>query len=161
MRTAEPLRHKDTGLILAHFAARILVVCPECGGRAVDRHRPGVEEPRFPGQYYSSPRRVICSCGYARDVDRLPCPCCAPQPRLWLRTRCAGRILWAYNEEHIDELTRFVAATLREDHRRYHRSMPSCLPTWMKRAANRTEVLNGLARLRLLAADHSPSNRAD
>ena len=33
---------------------------------------------------------------------------------LWLQTRCVGQILWAYNEEHVNELSAYVGATLRE-----------------------------------------------
>ncbi|WP_406387670.1 hypothetical protein [Streptomyces sp. NBC_00887] len=35
---------------------------------------------------------------------------------LWLQTRCAGRILWAYDEEHVDALAACVGARLRERH---------------------------------------------
>ncbi|MFE2228274.1 hypothetical protein [Streptomyces kronopolitis] len=50
---------------------------------------------------------------------------------LWLQTRCVGQVLWAYNEEHIDELSAYVGATLREHGASPTRAMLTRLPRWM------------------------------
>ena len=77
---------------------------------------------------------------------------------LWLQTPCCGKILWAYNREHLDFLESYVKAGLRESFplKVYeigrvmwrNKSLASRLPTWMKRAKNRDEVLRGIERLR-------------
>jgi hypothetical protein len=80
---------------------------------------------------------------------------------LWLQTRCAGHILWAYNEDHIEELAVYAGATLRERRASPTRSMIARLPAWMKTAAHRAEVLAGLERLRELAPLAAPEDRSD
>ncbi|WP_243639161.1 hypothetical protein [Streptacidiphilus pinicola] len=73
-----------------------------------------------------------------------------------------GRILWAYNEDHVDELAAYVSAQLRERAGvRPTMSMFARLPAWMKRADNRPEVLAGLETLRALAKRTAPADRSD
>lgn len=56
--------------------------------------------------------------------------------------------LWAYNLEHLDELRRYVAATLRERSANAgNKSMASRLPSWIKLAKNRASILKRIARL--------------
>jgi hypothetical protein len=67
---------------------------------------------------------------------------------LWLQTRCCGHVLWANNEGHLLFLERYVGAKLRERVPNRNGSLPSRLPTWIKLARNRDELLRCLARLR-------------
>lgn len=80
------------------------------------------------------------------DVDphfRLP---------LWLTVSCCGgHTLWVWNVEHLDVLEGYIGARLRErgpveGHGRA--SMLEKLPTWMKLAKNRDELLKAIDRLR-------------
>ncbi|WP_261957266.1 hypothetical protein [Streptomyces nigrescens] len=169
-----PVRHLDRGRWLAQFAGRILVVCPRCGGRALVVPRPGLEAPRFFSELMFMPRRLVCAACGATDEWQAEVQGAAlvgaalggtedPFFRrpLWLQTRCVGHILWAYNEEHIDELAAYVSAVLRQ-----HRASPTMamiprLPVWMKRADNRPEVLADLGRLRALAERSAPDERSD
>ncbi|GAA3831878.1 hypothetical protein GCM10022206_82770 [Streptomyces chiangmaiensis] len=81
---------------------------------------------------------------------------------LWLQTRCVGQILWAYNEEHVNELSSYVGAQLRErGAARPTMAMFARLPQWMKRSGNRSEVLAGLETLRALAERSAPTDRSD
>ncbi|MEU8760075.1 hypothetical protein [Streptomyces sp. NPDC048659] len=81
---------------------------------------------------------------------------------LWLQTRCAGHILWAYNEEHVDELSAYVGARLRErGGAQSTMSMFARLPAWMKVSDHRAEVLAGLETLRALAERVTPADRSD
>ena len=67
---------------------------------------------------------------------------------LWLRAECCGgHLLWANNEVHLDYLESYVGASLRERPAGPAR-LAWYLPSWMKRAKNRDEVLRSLARLR-------------
>ncbi|MFH8892830.1 hypothetical protein [Streptomyces sp. NPDC017949] len=169
-----PVRHHDHGTWLVAFTGRMLVVCPRCGGRALVVPRPGSAPPAHAGSLLFHPRRLSCAaCGAVADREagqrggalvgavvggtedpffRRP---------LWLQTRCAGRILWAYDEAHVDALAGYVGARLRERHASPTRAMFARLPAWMKSAANREQVLAGLASLRALSARSAPADRSD
>jgi hypothetical protein len=69
---------------------------------------------------------------------------------LWLQSECCGgRLLWARNVEHLDYLRAYVAGELREDvPAAASKRLSSKLPTWMKQAKHRDEVLRHLDRLR-------------
>jgi hypothetical protein len=67
--------------------------------------------------------------------------------RLWLQTRCAGEVLWAYNAKHLVFLHDYVIASLRERRPNANASLVSRLPKWLKRAQNRDAVLRAARRL--------------
>lgn len=168
-------RFRDTGKTIYEFGYEFLVHCPRCDSCAqvVPKKREDTHD--------FAPRRLIClKCGYTQDWHitgksqsiefnyyrpprdphsiwiggsfdwyfRLP---------LWLQTPCCGKILWAYNKEHLDFLESYVKAGLRESFplKVYetglvmwrNKSLASRLPTWMKRAKNCDEVLRGIERL--------------
>ena len=149
-------RFRDTGKTIYEFRHEFLVRCPRCDNCAQI-------VPRNDEQGFASRRLVCKKCGYTQDWEgkamvvggsfdwyfRLP---------LWLQTPCCGKILWAYNREHLDFLESYVKAGLRESFplKVYetglvmwrNKSLASRLPTWMKRAKNRDEVLRGIERLR-------------
>ncbi|MCT9089092.1 hypothetical protein N4G70_09450 [Streptomyces sp. ASQP_92] len=169
-----PLRHHDYGMWLVRFTDHVLVVCPKCGGRALVVPRPGLDASRYSSHLLFQPRRLCCAtCGATADwtaeerdgglVGVVPGGTEDPFFRrpLWLQTRCAGRILWAYNEEHVDALAAFVGARLRVRHASPTRGMFARLPAWMKAAAHREEVLAGLSTLRALAPRSAPADRSE
>jgi hypothetical protein len=127
----------------------LLVRCPRCDGRAaVDGSGEEV--------------RLTCpACGLVRDWDGRTRFTGGTQTghdgyfgaELWLRSECCGHVLWARNAEHLEYLRAYVAGALREDApgtNTDHRPKPlsSKLPTWMKEARNRDEVLRHLERMR-------------
>lgn len=152
-------RHRTDHAVLDSFSDEVLVECPGCGGRAVVRLRP-LGESRRAGPFV------------ANHEATLACPACGRSARrsafvrflngpadpvfelpVWLRVRCGGNTLWAYNERHLEALEAFVRATLRE--RRPHpelgwrnASWTSRIPRWISAARNREMVLQGIARLR-------------
>jgi hypothetical protein len=70
---------------------------------------------------------------------------------LWLVADCRGHALWAYNTEHLDLLESFVSARVREPGRRLPAARSSLiekLPSWMKQAKHRDDILRAIARLR-------------
>ncbi|MCX5149556.1 hypothetical protein OHB36_22710 [Streptomyces sp. NBC_00320] len=170
----EPVRHHDHGMWLVQFTDRVLVVCPRCGGRALVAPRPDLPAPKYFSALLFQPRRLTCGgCGAVADwtaeqrgtglVGAVPGGTEDPFFRrpLWLQTRCAGRILWAYNEEHVDALAAYVGARLRERHASPTMAMFARLPDWMKSASRRDEVLAGLATLRALADLSAPADRSN
>ncbi|MFJ8660008.1 hypothetical protein [Streptomyces sp. NPDC093795] len=169
-----PERHLDNGTWLAWFTGRVHVVCPRCGGRALVVARPDVAAPEYFSARHFLPRRLVCAgCGALAEwtaeqresalVGAVPGGTEDPFFRrpLWLQTRCAGRILWAYDEEHVDALAAYVGARLRERNASPTLSMFARLPVWMKTADHRDEVLAGLATLRALAGRTAPADRSD
>ncbi|WP_328673509.1 hypothetical protein [Streptomyces sp. NBC_00328] len=170
----DPVRHRDDGTWLVRFTGRMLVVCPRCGGRAVVVPVPGMAASGNFGDLLFRPRRLACAgCGAVADwtaeerggglVGAVPGGTEDPFFRrpLWLQTRCAGRILWAYDEEHVDALAAYVGARLRERRASPTRAMFARLPAWMKSAGHRDEVQAGLATLRGLAVLSAPADRSD
>lgn len=166
-RPADPTpRHRDDGRSVYGYSGRILVVCPRCDGRAAVIQQPG-HTPVSP-YLMARPRRLVCAnCGATDDRDASVLHLGGPQDPffqqpLWLQTRCVGEILWAYDEEHVDDLDAYVRAKLREvGFRRTRKGMFSRLPRWMKTSGNREAVLAGLERLRAQARLHSPADRSD
>ncbi|GAA4513869.1 hypothetical protein GCM10023191_081600 [Actinoallomurus oryzae] len=166
-------RHLDEGRPLTAYSELIHVVCPRCGSRAAVMDRPGLPELRHYGELLFRPRRLACDdCALTREWTaerrgnaligvRLGGP---DDPffglPLWLQTPCRGKVLWAYNERHLDALAAYVAATLRERGDGPAMSMAACLPTWIKAAGNRDDVLRAVERLRAQHADphHRPSS---
>ncbi|MFB7368291.1 hypothetical protein ACFC0D_00345 [Streptomyces sp. NPDC056222] len=171
---SQPVRHHDHGRWLVQYTGRMLVVCPKCGGRALVVPLPGLAAPKYFSELFVQPRRLTCAgCGAVAEwtaeqrgaglVGAVPGGTEDPFFRrpLWLQTRCAGRILWAYGEEHVDALTAYVGARLRQRHASPTRGMFARLPAWMKAADRRDEVLAGLDTLRALARRSAPADRSD
>ncbi|MEV4184431.1 hypothetical protein AB0J28_23695 [Streptosporangium canum] len=108
-------------------------------------------------------RRLRCrECGYFKDETVGSAVVGGPvdpffQRPVWLQASCCGHVLWAYNVRHLDLLEAYVAAKLRErgDLAAWApTSLVERLPTWLKTAKNRAEVLRTIGRLRLtLPAD--------
>ena len=159
-----PIRFRDDGRrVTFHFGA-ILVSCPRCNRAArISKIEEGTHE--YP---LYAPRRFQCfACGHSRR-------CCEfSQNRsrkgpvidpyfglpLWLQINTRHGILYAYDAEHLEWLSLFVEARLRE--RRpcewgWTSGMAARLPRWVKLAKNRDEVLRGLGRLRRRLAAANP-----
>jgi hypothetical protein len=171
---AGPARHRDRGQGLSRYAGRILVVCPRCGGRAEVVQRPGLPPLRYCSELRFRPRRLVCQgCGATaewraelRDGALIGVRLGGAEDPffrrpLWLRTRCAGRVLWAYDEEHVDALAAYAGAMLREGGTGATQAMFPRLPRWMKESGHRAEVLAGLERLRTLSGRSAPADRSD
>lgn len=139
----------------AAYDDHVLVLCPNCDGRASVDARSGFV------------RLTCAACGYVQEVR----PSHASGPikpesalavygsgntlfgaRLWLATECCGgKQLWALNRHHLDYLEAFVASTQRR--RDFpstpgHRQLAEKLPPWMIEAKHRDEVLKALQKLR-------------
>ncbi|GAA3661214.1 hypothetical protein GCM10022224_025850 [Nonomuraea antimicrobica] len=70
---------------------------------------------------------------------------------VWLQASCCGQVLWAYDVRHLVLLEAYVAARLRERGNVAPfapMSLVERLPTWVKVAKNRDEILRTIRRLR-------------
>jgi uncharacterized protein YlaI len=153
-------RFRDDGRSLFDGLDDIRVKCPKCG--AAGRIARIDTAPARTKALAFAPRRFQCSAcshrvewrgnavmiGGAHDPYlRLP---------LQLQTRTRHGVLYAYNAAHLDWIEAFVAAPLRErriDRGMANRSIASRLPTWIKAAKNRDDVLRALGRLRRCLAE--------
>ncbi|MGA4989461.1 hypothetical protein [Nonomuraea bangladeshensis] len=122
------------------FIDEVLVRCPRCDGCAL-----------------VLARRLCCGeCGYVDDEPGGSAVVGGPvdpffRRPVWLQASCRGHVLWAYNVRHLDLLESYVAAKLRERGdvvAGAPASLVERLPTWLKTAKNRAEVLRTIARLR-------------
>lgn len=139
-------RHRDPGQDRCRFTDDVLVVCPRCAGCA---------HLFAPPSSTGRTARLVCThCGHAtarhRHADVCRRTAAEPRVELWLRTPCAGHVLWAFNAAHIGALESCVGASLREDpiEPGLNMTMLARLPGWLIAAKHRTEVLRGLSRLR-------------
>ena len=110
----------------AELPAQIPASCPECG------------------------RQTLVDAVLARSFpeDR----CCDPHLGLRLRLAVDTRhgVIWAYNLQHLNELSDYVTAKLRVRQNAGNRAMFSRLPKWMKHAKHRDEIAKALCTLKTL-----------
>ncbi|MET8468109.1 hypothetical protein ABZY90_28780 [Streptomyces sp. NPDC006422] len=156
-----PTRFRDPHSTAYDFLDPILVRCPGCSGAARVVTAPDTERSLF------APRRLVCGgCGLSRTwagrrvrLHRGTAPP-ATDPYfdapLWLRTETRHGWLWAYNHAHLDLVRRFVGASLRERAPWYETgprmTLVARLPTWVKQARHRDDVLRAITRIHQRAA---------
>lgn len=145
------------------FAKNILVVCPNCEGKALVR----ADSLDAPTPDISAAKLVCTACGFNKTLENIPKRKDDKQKRgkvlvfgapldpffhlpVWLQTEFSGEVLWAYNLEHLDFLAAHVGAKLRERNGFQFnvRSIGARLPRWMTAADNREAVLKAIAKLR-------------
>jgi hypothetical protein len=155
-----PGRFHDPGDRLEAYLDEVLVRCPRCDALARVTPAPADGPAREPRRSdWLADRRLVCascalvrtwpapgvrrSCVTGTDVDPW-----FGEP-LWLRTEVAGHVLWAYNLRHLELLRAYVAATQRTKDRTpgMIHTLLNRLPTWMKEARHRDELLAAIARL--------------
>lgn len=155
-----PQRFMDTGHTKYHFLDHVLVRCPRCAG--VARVAPAVPPAAGTVLSLSARRRFVCrGCGSARDATRSGLRLFRERGEatdpffglpLWLQAETRHGRVWAYNPEHLEVIRRFVAAPLRErapwDAQVKKMTLVARLPSWIKSAKNRDEVLRAVERIR-------------
>jgi hypothetical protein len=152
-----PGRFHDPGDRLEAFLDEVLVRCPRCAELARVTPTPGDNGSARPD--WLADRRLVCAacalvrtwpapgarrtCVTGTDVDPW-----FGEP-LWLRADVAGHVLWAYNLRHLTLLQGYVGATLRTKDRTpgMIHTLLNRLPTWMKQARHRDELVAAFARL--------------
>ena len=144
-------RFRDNGEIIEEFIDEFLVECPKCAlmAKVVLANDYSTEKIRL-----FAPRKLVCSnCGHIET--------CKPkkvfignakdwyfQRPFWLQLPCCGKLLWAYNLQHLDLLESYVSAKLRERKPHVNKSVASRLPNWIKLAKNRGEILKAIGKLK-------------
>jgi hypothetical protein len=70
---------------------------------------------------------------------------------LWLQGPCAGHVLWAVNDEHLDYIERYVSADHRRDRssqKLFNSALGEQFPKWMVVAEHRAAIAKTIVRLR-------------
>jgi hypothetical protein len=159
--SSAPVRFRDPRSTEYDFLHSMLVRCPRCERIAHVVQPPGTRQEL--GRTLFAPRHLVCrSCGlsriwaersicFPRDSAGLAWDPYFRRP-LWLQTQTQHGSLWAYNLPHLDLIRRFVAADLRERAPWYDTgqkmTLVARLPSWMKSAKNRDEVVRAVDRIR-------------
>ncbi|WP_372352769.1 hypothetical protein [Streptomyces sp. KL116D] len=155
-----PLRCRDSRHTKYHFIDHVLVRCPKCAGIAHVAPAVPATDGSVPSVFAC--RRLVCrACGLTRDAAGRGYRLFrgsgeATDPYfglpLWLQAETRHGWLWAYNPEHLELLRQFVQAPLRErapwDAPVTKMTVVARLPTWIKSAKNRGEVLRAIDRIR-------------
>jgi transcription elongation factor Elf1 len=140
-------RIKDSYQLLLYdfIAFDILVVCPHCSQKAVVKSRgfrKAIQE--------SAEIKVICvNCGYNKQLSTPTTITVGNaidpffQLPLWLQTDFEGKVVWAYNTEHLTFLRSHITAKLRERNGLPFRnkSLGSRLPQWITASKHRGRIL--------------------
>jgi hypothetical protein len=145
------------------FAKNVLVVCPNCAGKALVR----ADDFDTPKPQISEAKIVCTACGFNKTLENISKRKDDKQKRgnvlifgapldpffhlpLWLQTEFSGEVLWAYNLAHLDFLAEHVGAKLRERNGFQFnvRSVGARLPRWMTSKNNREAVLKAMEKLR-------------
>jgi len=80
--------------------------------------------------------------------------------KLYLQSSCCDELLWVYNSEHLEDLYSYVRAAIRERNGTNKWSMITRLPSWIKKAENRKEILKCLDKFRSLIPATAKPNKA-
>lgn len=127
--------------------ARIRRKCGWCGHQLRwSERRPGPHARKVAVHCPECSRTSYIAVLWTPDPSQAPHDPCFGYP-LWLQTRCAGQVLWAYNEDHLEFLRDYVGASLRERTPNANATLASRLPTWIKMAKHRPAVLRAIKRL--------------
>ena len=66
---------------------------------------------------------------------------------LWFQINVKGKLLWAYNRKHLNDIRMYVFAKLRERTTPHFTTMVEMLPNFIKIAKNREDILKAINRL--------------
>ncbi|MBB5030867.1 hypothetical protein [Prosthecobacter vanneervenii] len=165
MKGNQPARFEGQDHTLWSFTDHVLVECSNCGQSASVYRSDGAHPAGEVTEY-----RLECThCGalkaasYAQDMLTSD-PAMWQGFRLWLQTRCKGRVFWALNAQHLDYIRSYIVADLRPREKKtapdpkvrqvlkpqshgYH--LTSRLPRWMVLKTSRQHVLRAIALLRV------------
>jgi hypothetical protein len=142
-------RFQDKNKRLNEFQSEVLVVCPQCKGKSLAK-----------ADYEKNLARLFCeNCGYNKDVStettvfgiRGNWELAAHVyfgTELWLQMPFKNEVFFAYNQDHLTYLEKYISATLREHKDRSHFTLLEKLPKFYHEAKNRDALLKLIQRLR-------------
>lgn len=137
---------------LIRYKATVSKNCPNCGKK---------QEIDF-GKFKTIPKAKKTSCIHCNNIETVDPKIeivyleyqesgFASDPifnlPLWFQTKIKNDTFWAYNREHLNEIKDYVDAKLRERSNTGYSTMVERLPTFIKLAKNREQILKEIERL--------------
>lgn len=93
---------------------------------------------------------IICcnNCGYLKDIRSMGYVITSwgrnegicYNHKLWLRTPCCGKELWAFNKEHLEYIEGYITSKIRNRKPNINQSVASRLPSWMNDSKNKIHI---------------------
>ncbi len=133
---------RDKGESLYYFFDTFdkLLECPDCSSCIILKCKSSI---------------ICCNhCGYLKDISLGHVTTrwgsnygVCYDHKLWLRTPCCGRELWAFNKEHLHYLFNYITADIRGRTPYINQSVASRLPDWIKSSKNKIQLKKALERL--------------
>jgi Zn ribbon nucleic-acid-binding protein len=139
-------RFQDDNKVLADFYKEVWVVCPSCEKKAIAKVN-----------FENKNARLFCvQCGYNKEtsttlVKNGSVETAANfyfQAELWLKATFKNEVFWAYNNNHLEYLEKYISATLREHKDRTHFTLLEKLPKFYHEAKNREGLLKIIIKLK-------------
>ena len=104
-------RSQDENLLLSNFYQEVAVVCPTCAKKAMAKVN-----------FETKTVRLFClECGCNKETSTTVKNSTIEmranqyfQATLWLQATFKNEIFWAYNNNHLEYLERYISATIRE-----------------------------------------------
>ena len=140
-------RFEDENLVIAHFFNEVLVACPSCAKKAIAKATFEVKKVRLFCLHCGHNKEVTAEFDKHRLLIKKP----ANQffdVELWLQADFKNEQFWAYNDEHLNYLERYINATLRGHKERTHFTLLEKLPKFYHEAKNREALLKIIAKLK-------------
>jgi len=140
-------RFQDENLIYSDFYKEVWAVCPNCLEKAIATVN-----------FEEKKARIFCShCGLYKEkttalLSQGTLQMSAHhyfQADLWLQAPFKNEVFWAYNENHLKYLERYIGAALREHKDRTHFTLLEKLPKFYHEAKNRVGLLKIIAKLKI------------
>ncbi|WP_367754446.1 hypothetical protein [Flavobacterium sp. WC2430] len=142
-------RFQDQNLRLTDFQQEVWVSCISCGKKAIAS-----------ANYETKTARLFCvHCGYNKEKtttstvlgnqgNLIIAAHIYFDAELWLQMSFKETVFFAYNDEHLVYLKRYITATLREHKDRTHFTLLEKLPRFYHEAKNREALLKIINKLK-------------
>lgn len=139
-------RFQDENLTKYDFYKEVLIVCPSCTKKATAIVDFEICEAKLFCTHCSCIKKSTTKFNKNGSIQTA-----ANQyfnAELWLQTSFKNDVFWAYNNNHLDYLERYISATLREHKERTHFTILEKLPKFYHEAKNRESLLKIIAKLK-------------
>jgi hypothetical protein len=141
-----PNRFQDENLTKYDFYKEALIVCPSCSKKATTIVDFEACEAKLFCTHCSCIKKTTTKFNKNGSVEVAANRYFDAE--LWLQSSFKNDVFWAYNDNHLDYLERYISATLREHKDRTGFTILEKLPKFYHEAKNREGLLKIIAKLK-------------
>lgn len=141
-----PNRFQDENLTKYDFYKEVLIVCPSCSKKATTIVDFEACEAKLFCTHCSCIKKITTKFNKNGSVEVAANRYFDAE--LWLQSSFKNDVFWAYNDNHLDYLERYISATLREHKDRTGFTILEKLPKFYHEAKNREGLLKIIAKLK-------------